>query len=210
MSRRNDYITNQLRDDEEVLLIVRRSPVIYLWSWFFSCVCIIASFFFMFPLLRLGGWGLLLFFVLLFAGLFLLFRVIRLLRLNLLVLTNQRIIDIDQQALFHRVVSETGYEAIQELSFMIHGILGTAFHIGTLVIHTEGSRADIAVSGIKDPHKLQEIISKIKTGVEERKTNKNMSAAELVELLDRIRSEINPTKLAKHTLSNESEDDGTN
>lgn len=192
MSRRNDYITNQLRDDEEVLLSIRRSPIIYLWSWAVSCFCIIASFFFMFPLLRQGTWGLLVFFLLLTAGAFLLFRAIRLLRLNILVLTNQRIIDIDQQALFHRVVSETVYDAIQELSFTIHGVLGTAFHIGTLVIHTAGSRADIAVSGIKDPHKLQDVISKIKNGIEERKANKNMTASELVDLLDRIRAEISP------------------
>jgi len=183
------YFERQLRDGEELLTVVRRSPIAHMWGWGAGAISIIAGFFFLYPLIHAGTWGRILFVLLLVFGVATLLRTIVLNRMNVFVLTSERVIDIDQQGVFSRVVSECLYENIQEMSFKVSGVLGTTLHVGTLMIHTAGDRADLHISGIKDPQHVQELISKIQKKIMHPE-KKDLTAAELMELIDKIRSHV--------------------
>lgn len=186
-----NYLKNQLHDDEKIVAVVRRSPLAHLAGWFFSVVLIIADFFFLVPLLQRGRWGLFAFLAIMVIGLFLLIRTFIMNRMNVLLITSSRVIDIDQRGMLHRVVSECMYQNIQEMTFDIKGFLGTIFHVGTLRIHTAGNRADIAAEGIKHPQRIQELIGKIQRKISESESSDSLSAEELVALLEKIKSHIN-------------------
>jgi len=183
------YLERQLRDGEELLTVVRRSPVAHLLGWIIGTLLIIAGFFFLYPLIHQGVWGRIVFAFLLIVGVIVLVRTIILHRMNVFVLTSERVIDIDQQGMFSRVVSECLYQNIQEMSFSVTGVLGTLAHVGTLMVHTAGDRADLHISGIKDPQRVQELISKVQKHAATQ-GSKDMSAAELVQIIDKIRSHV--------------------
>ncbi|MFA5029996.1 MAG: PH domain-containing protein [Patescibacteria group bacterium] len=183
------YLARQLRDGEELLTVVRRSPIAHLWGWVTGTLFIIAGFFFLYPLIHQGVWGRIVFAFLLVAGAVILVRTIILHRMNVFVLTSERVIDIDQRGMFSRVVSECLFQNIQEMSFSVTGVLGTVAHVGTLMVHTAGDRADLHISGIKDPQRVQELISKIQKHAAIQ-GSKEMSAAELVQIIDKIRSHV--------------------
>lgn len=192
----DNFVRDQLRDSEELLAIVRRSPLEHVFGFVFSLLVIIASFFFLYPLLQLGRWGLLIILLGLCGGVFFLVRTFMLHKMNILVLTSERVLDIDQQGLFSRVVSECLYENIQEMSIRITGILGTSFGVGTLMIHTKGDRADLQVTGIKHPQKVQDAITNIQKKIGQSKEGKHLTAEELILLLEKIKSHIDIPEIA--------------
>lgn len=188
-------ISEQLRDSEELLGVVRRSPFAHSRGFGVSLVLIIASFFFLYPILQLGRWGLYLLLVLLLVGIYLFLRTLIIYRMNLLILTSERVLDIDQHGLFSRVVSECLYDNIQEMSVHISGVLGTMFRIGELRIHTKGDRADLSIAGIQHPQKVQEAIASIQKKMSEHDDEGKLTAEEMVTLLEKIKKNINIPKL---------------
>lgn len=193
------YLERQLRDGEELLTVVRRSPIAHLWGWILGICSIIAGFFLLYPLIYQGMWGRIGLTVLLIFGAVILTRTIILNRMNVFVLTSERVIDIDQQGMFSRVVSECLYQNIQEMSFRVTGVLGTLFHVGTLMVHTSGDRADLHISGIKDPQRVQELISKIQKHAAT-EGSKDLTATELVNMIEKIRSHVDlPLKETKNS-----------
>lgn len=141
-----------------MIITVRRYFIVFILPVLISALLIIAPFFFLYPLINWSSWGLLIFFGILGIGLILAFRVFIVYSFNIFIITNQRIIDIDQHGFFSRTVSETIYEKIQDVSFKIKGIMRTIFHYGDIIIQTAGSQANIELHGVKDPAKVQQAI----------------------------------------------------
>jgi uncharacterized membrane protein YdbT with pleckstrin-like domain len=54
------------------------------------------------------------------------------------ILTNERIIDIEQKGLFSREVSEFKLDKIQDVSIDVSGVIPTLFHYGSVQIQTAG------------------------------------------------------------------------
>lgn len=77
------------------------------------------------------------------------------------IVTNQRVIKIDQVSLFNRVISEAEIHRIQEMSTEISGPIHTMFNFGTVRIKTasEGSRLDL--DDVTDPYDVQQVIVQI-------------------------------------------------
>jgi len=84
------------------------------------------------------------------------------------------------------------------MSFCVTGVMGTLLHVGTLMIHTAGDRADLHITSIKDPQHVQELISKIQKKISTT-SEKDMSATELVHLIDKIRSHVDLVDEPKKT-----------
>ncbi|HLC99356.1 MAG TPA: PH domain-containing protein [Patescibacteria group bacterium] len=150
-----------VRDDEDVRQIVRANPVRYAFPILCSFLLTVGPFFFLYLLLQYRQWGLFIFSFLLVIGLFLTFRTWFLWYRNVFIITNQRLIDIDQKSLFHRVVSEILYDKIQDVSFSIRGVLPTLFHFGTLLVQTAGKMNTIEFEGIRNPEKMQSTIVRL-------------------------------------------------
>jgi len=84
------------------------------------------------------------------------------------IVTNQRIINIEQQGLFHRTASELDLSAVQDTTAEIHGFWETMFTYGDVHIQTAAEKQRFLFKNIDDPEKVKEIINKL---VEEDKTH---------------------------------------
>lgn len=73
-------------------------------------------------------------------------------KLSVLVVTNERIVDVIQSSLFSRQVSETGLNRIQDVIGFTKGILGTFLDVGNLEIQTAGREITFISQMIKSPH----------------------------------------------------------
>ncbi len=78
---------------------------------------------------------------------------------DLFVLTNQRIIKIDQKGLFSRKVSETELDNAINVNYEIHGMRKTLMNYGDVNVSTVGDEVSmIAIHDISNPHFVQERI----------------------------------------------------
>lgn len=153
------YFTKNLKEDEEVIKIIRPSFSIYILRFIIAFFFLLLPFFLLFLLLQYRLYGLLLFFLLLLLGSFLILRVLFIWGRQAFILTNRRIIDFDQKGLFSKTVSETPYENITDLAYTQKGIGATLFHYGTINIQTSGPQNNIALENVVHPEKLKEEIN---------------------------------------------------
>lgn len=87
-----------------------------------------------------------------------LFIIIVLYYLNLHIITNIRIVDIDQEGLFHHVISELHIEKIEDVTSQTSGILSNVFGFGTVLIQTAGTTERFEFQNVPYPDKLVKII----------------------------------------------------
>ncbi|MDP3964849.1 MAG: PH domain-containing protein, partial [bacterium] len=157
------YFTKYLKEGEEVISIERRYYLTFVFQAALALMLVLIPFFFLFPLFRLGGFGVLSFFALLLLGLVVLTRQGVMYYLNGLVITKERIMDFDQRGLFNRVVSETTYAKIQDVSFEIKGVLQTMLNYGNLEIKTAGAQAYLEINVVAEHKRILEMITRLQT-----------------------------------------------
>lgn len=116
-------------------------------------------FFFLFPLFRWGYWGVALFGAPLLLGVVYAFRVLITWYYNAFIITNCRVIDIDQRGFFERIVSEALYEKIQDVSYRRKGIWQTIFRYGDVMIQVAGGDIGLEIKKVRAPEKTQQLIS---------------------------------------------------
>lgn len=77
--------------------------------------------------------------------------------LDVWILTNHRVLDIDQIGLFHRKISAIRYDHIQDATVHIPGLLATMLNFGTVEIRT-ASNETFKFKGVAHPSFLKERI----------------------------------------------------
>lgn len=77
---------------------------------------------------------------------------------DIYLLTNQRLIDVDQKKLFHRVVAEAPLENVQDVSFETRGVVATILNYGTVFVQTASVTTEISIDGVTDPQSVQQAI----------------------------------------------------
>jgi len=183
-----DRLKKIVKDDEQIVLIVRKYFFVFSGQLTFSIIIIIASFFLLYPLFNWGPWGVGIFFILLFIGLLIALRVVIIYSFNAFIITEQRIIDIDQRGLFDRIVSETTYNKIQDVSFRRKGIMQTVLKYGSVVIQTAGQQANIELYGVKNPEKIHQMIIEIQR--EFSQENGVMSEEQVSNIIEQIKNKL--------------------
>jgi hypothetical protein len=79
--------------------------------------------------------------------------------LDLWIITDRRIIVIDQIHFFNRNVSSFRLERLQDIKVVVDGVLPTFLDFGTLHVHTAGNQEEnFTTPGLPDPRGLQAII----------------------------------------------------
>jgi len=81
--------------------------------------------------------------------------------LDIFVITNERIIRLEQIVLFGRRVSETSFQHIQDVSAQVKGFWNTMFGVGTVFVETAGERENFSFICIKNPSELASKIMEI-------------------------------------------------
>lgn len=80
--------------------------------------------------------------------------------LDVLVITNKRIINIEQKALFSREIASLRLDKIQDITIDISGILATFLSFGNMRIQTAGEQEEFLIRFIRNPEALKSIILK--------------------------------------------------
>lgn len=74
------------------------------------------------------------------------------------ILTNLRLIDIDQRKIFHRTVAELPTDMIQDVRFDVHGPIATVLSFGNVTIETTGGGTSFELEQVTDPQSVQQAI----------------------------------------------------
>ncbi|QQG49849.1 MAG: PH domain-containing protein [Candidatus Berkelbacteria bacterium] len=81
------------------------------------------------------------------------------------ILTNQRVIKIDQISMFSRLISEAEIGRIQEISTEIAGPIHTLLNFGTVRIQTASNAGRMDLEDVPDPYSMQQEIVRIQRQV---------------------------------------------
>jgi len=78
--------------------------------------------------------------------------------LDLWIITNDRLLDVEQKTLFARTVSEVDLYQIQDASSEVHGIFPSIFNYGNIILQTAGPVPKFVFRNVPDPNKLRQAI----------------------------------------------------
>ncbi|MEK7681028.1 MAG: PH domain-containing protein [Patescibacteria group bacterium] len=78
--------------------------------------------------------------------------------LDLWIVTNDRLLDIQQKTLFARTVSEVDLYQIQDTSSEIHGIFPSIFNYGDIILQTASAVPKFIFRNVPNPHGLRRMI----------------------------------------------------
>ena len=149
----------QLKPDEQVIMKVQQYWVAFLPQIIVFTVWFVAPFFFMYPLFRQGQWGVWVFLALILSAVFFGTRFWFSWYRTIFVVTNKRLIDVDQQGWFSHVSSSILYSKIDDVSFRKKGLIRTIFGYGAVKIVTTGTADDVVIERVKNPAKLNNLIN---------------------------------------------------
>lgn len=83
--------------------------------------------------------------------------------LDIWVVTDKRIVDVNQRSLFRRDITSLRLEKIQDVSVDVSGLLATLFSFGKLTIHTAGGDEDIVIRNAANPGSAKERLMSLHT-----------------------------------------------
>lgn len=148
----------KLKDGEKILLVVRQAPIAFANSLLIGTLLFLLPFFLLFPLFTRGKWGVAGFIVLIsVAAVFAFYRFVDW-YFNCGIITNMRVIDVDQKGLFQRTVSEVPYYKIDDVSYNIKGFRQTMFRYGNVVVAIKGYRSSVTLRNVGKPAMIQELV----------------------------------------------------
>lgn len=162
MNQKNLHKIIQLKPGEDVVAVIHQSMAPHFHKFVMAFLLVLLPFFFIYPLFQAGFLGMVGFFILLAITLYILGRVFLKWANTVLVITDRRIIDVDQKALFDRLVSEAPFGQIDDVSHRIKGVMPTIFRYGQVKIQMSGNAADIVFSQIKQPARVHDMIQDLR------------------------------------------------
>lgn len=152
----------QLEIDEEVLGIIRKSLWVEAPSFIFSLIWLLVPFFFFFPLIQLGGFGLIVFLMILISGIWNAYSRKTRWKYTMLIITDKRIIDVDQIGIFERSISELTHEDVSEVTFKKKGLFGKMLDFGSVKVQTTRSmHFDLEITGVRRPENVRNLLLEV-------------------------------------------------
>lgn len=195
-----------LNEGEELVKTIRQSFFSVLLSLLLPIILIILSFFLLYPLFSWGDKGVIIFFATLLFGIGWLIKNIIIWYWNTFTITNQKIIDTDQNGVLQKIVSEIPLEKIQDVFYKIKGIRQTLTRTGNLYISLNNSKTKIEISDISQPKKIQQLIIQLKAEEIEKKSDlERLSTQDLINSLKKIKNKIGSEKFNEILTQKEDE-----
>lgn len=149
----------QLQPDEQTLLLERRHLRTMAGSLILAGLLIAVPFFFLFPLVRVGAFGMAIFCLLLAVGAAFALRVFITWDSHVLIVTNRRIVHVEQTGVWRRHVREMPLSALEQVSIERRGPWDALFRTGVLRLRANG-HGTIVFAGAHRPEVLVELIEK--------------------------------------------------
>ncbi|MBU0646436.1 hypothetical protein KJ611_03100 [Patescibacteria group bacterium] len=204
MNQKNLHKIIQLKPNEEIVAVVHQALAPHFHKFVLAFLLVLLPFFFLFPLFKAGALGILGFLILLASTLYIFGRVFVKWANTVLVITDRRIIDVDQKALFDRLVSEAPFGQIDDVSHRIKGVAPTIFRYGQIKVQMSGNAADIIFSRIKQPARVHDLIQDLRQVIkDEDRDYKEQKLHELAE-----RSSLEEVEAIEQTFRKREMDEG--
>ena len=96
--------------------------------------------------------------------------------LDIWIVTDQRIINIEQEGLFNRVISSQSIERVQDVTSEVKGKVATFLDYGNVHVQTAGEEKRFEFEEVPHPSKITRIIQDIHDRVEEREEQEDREA----------------------------------
>lgn len=160
MIRLEDVI--QLKDDEKVRAFTRRHGITVVPQLLLAFVLIVTPFFFLFPLFSSGPTGVVAFIALVVTGAIIAFRSFVMWDGDIIVVTNKRLVDVDQLGVFSRTVNEIVIENIQDCSWSKKNLLDQILNIGHFKARSASGSLTIEAKCVPRPQELQHLVNEIR------------------------------------------------
>lgn len=80
--------------------------------------------------------------------------------LDILIVTNQRLIDVDQVSLFSRDITVAPLEKVEDVKVQTFGIIATIFKFGNINIQTAAEEREMIIKGLRYPEYARDVIMK--------------------------------------------------
>ena len=81
--------------------------------------------------------------------------------LDVWIVSDQRIINIEQFGLFNRSISELEHPKIQDVTSEVHGVISTLFNFGYIYVQTAGEKERFVFKQIPNPVEVRNIIMRL-------------------------------------------------
>ena len=88
--------------------------------------------------------------------------------LDIWIITNERLLDIEQVGFFNRIVSELDLKRIQDITSRVHGILPTMFGFGNVHLQTAAEKSKFDMKAIPHPVTTRRQITKLYRAAKEK------------------------------------------
>jgi hypothetical protein len=82
------------------------------------------------------------------------------------IVTNERIVNIEQKGLFSRVVSELELENIQDITTDVKGVIATFLNYGNLYVQTAAEMERFVFRNIPDPYAVKDRVMNLQNKIE--------------------------------------------
>ena len=80
--------------------------------------------------------------------------------LDVWVITNRRILDIEQHSFFTREVSEFRLDRVQDITVQVRGLLAEFFDFGDVHVQTAGKAHEFIISSAPHPYRVKDAINR--------------------------------------------------
>jgi len=154
----------QLREGEQIEAIARRHSFTLWPKLVLSGLLIIVPFFFLFVLLSLGAFGVILLALTVALGIFFALKSFIQWDANVLLLTNQRLIHVDQRGVWSRRVLETPLDQVQSVECERTGISDWLCRSATMSIVSSGSAPDVIYPSLPRYKSFKESLDRVRGG----------------------------------------------
>lgn len=88
--------------------------------------------------------------------------------LDVILITNRRLLKIDQISLFARDISEMRLERVQDINVETMGIIPSLLNFGDLKVQTAGEEKEFVMHNIPNPNEIKNIIFKYHDSIDKR------------------------------------------
>jgi membrane protein YdbS with pleckstrin-like domain len=154
------YLSYELNDDERLVALIRKHWATLAWP-LSKMIIAIAVIVLLSDKISGFRYGAELILVWIIASIFYGVYEIIVWYLDCFIITDKRIIDIDQKGMLNRIVAEVAIDNIQETVYEISGPLETVFNYGTVKIKAAGSGSIMGIEQVPNPESVKDLIVKL-------------------------------------------------
>lgn len=194
MTRGEPYTTVSLEAHEHVVATIRQGLVGIVPRLILPSLFIIAPFFLLFLLFSYGTVGSAVFFLLLGIGATLAARRFYLWRHQLMIITNQRVVDVDCRGVFKKTVSSAPLSHMSDAYYETAGILQSLSMAGNIIVIFNNGKTKFEFRNTPHPEQTLKILHDAHKRCSINFDGATVSVSELLEMMKKIKNKLGEKK----------------